>query len=176
MRKHELHHAEKTIAVYPGSFDPITNGHFDIIERAAFLFDEVHVLVAQSSSKKPMFPTAQRVEMVAESCEELVEGGHVVVSSLPTGKATVDYATQLGARAMLRGLRTVTDFDAEFALAIANMGLAEHIETMFLIPQPENHFISSSRVREIFHLRGHESVKDLVPEAVYTALQLRKLS
>ena len=176
MRQHKHHHETKSIAVYPGSFDPITNGHFDIIERAAFLFDEVHVLIAQNSSKKGMFSTTQRVDMVTESCEELVEGGHVIVSSLPTGKATVDHATNLGARAMLRGLRTVTDFDAEFALAIANMGLADHIETVFLIPQPENHFISSSRVREIYHLRGADSVKDLVPEAVYDTLKLRELA
>jgi len=174
MRHYTNQSKDKSIAVYPGSFDPITNGHWDIIERATYLFDEVHVLVAHNSSKKgAMFEPADRVNMI-EAARRDGTKEHVFVHSMESTKATVDFCTELGARAMIRGLRTVTDFDAEFALAIANMGLAPHIETIFMVPQPQNHFISSSQVREIFKLRGAEGIKSLVPDAVYWQFKERE--
>jgi pantetheine-phosphate adenylyltransferase len=170
MRSH-VQHGDRSIAIYPGSFDPITNGHMDIIERATYLFDEVFVLVAVNPTKanKGLFDPETRVQLIKESLPEYLHG-HVKVDYTRTLQATVDVCSKVGARAMIRGLRTVSDFDSEFSLAIANMGLAEHVETVFLVPKPENHFISSSRVREILQIRGPESVKDLVPDRVFEEL------
>lgn len=172
MRHDEKHNAGKTIAVYPGSFDPITNGHLDIIRRATYLFDQVHVLLAinpQKTGRDRLLPGIVAQGLVEKSLEHLE--GHTSVSSMNSLELTVDFCTRLEARAMIRGLRTVSDFDAEFGLAIANMGLAKHIETVFLVPQPENHFVSSSRVREIAKIRGADAVKDLVPPPVYEYLR-----
>lgn len=174
MRHHEEHDPEFAVAVYPGSFDPITNGHLDIIERATYLFDEVHILVAHNPAKKAgMFAPADRVKMIEGALGTLLNQ-FVYVKSMATLEATVDFCTRIKARAMIRGLRTVTDFDSEFALAIANMGLAPHVETVFMVPQPQNHFISSSQVREIFKLRGADSIKDLVPRTVCREFRKRE--
>lgn len=174
MRRHE-NHGENSIAIYPGSFDPITKGHLDIIERATFLFDQVFVLVASNPAKKSgMFEPAQRVELIRRSLPSTLHG-HVKVDHTKELVATVDICTKVGARAMIRGLRSVTDFDSEFELAIANMELAEHIETVFMVPKPINHFVSSSKVREIYSLRGSYSVKNLVPKPVHEALVAREL-
>lgn len=173
MKKHLLH-AEKSIAIYPGSFDPITNGHLDIIERATFLFDEVYVLVAHNPAKSVgMFTPKERVAMIGEAVGKPLLGTHVKVDYMRELMATVDVCTRVGARAMIRGLRSITDFDSEFELAIANMELAEHIETIFMVPQPHNHFISSSKVREIFKLKGPKALLKLVPTSVMQALEKR---
>jgi len=162
----------KTIAVYPGSFDPITNGHLDIIKRATYLFDKVHVLVAHNPAKKTgMFNPNHRVELIKNAVGPQLLSSHVEVDYMRELVATVDLCTDLGARAMIRGLRSVTDFDSEFELAIANQELADHIETVFLVPQPWNHFTSSSKVREMFKLRGSKAVIKLVPESVLRAFQ-----
>lgn len=167
MRNHE-HHNQKNIAVYPGSFDPITNGHLDIIERATYLFDEVYVLVAINPAKanRGLLDPEMRVKLVAASLSPDVRE-HVKVDYTKKLEATVDICTKVGARAMIRGLRTVTDFDSEFELAVANMELGPHVETVFMVPKPVNHFVSSSKVREILKLRGPESVRNLVPKKVF---------
>jgi pantetheine-phosphate adenylyltransferase len=171
MRNHGHHNQQKTIAVYPGSFDPITNGHLDVIERATYLFDEVFVLVAHNPDKGTgMFTPKDRVQLILDSVHELV-GKSVRADYMQELVATVDICDKIGARAMIRGLRTITDFDSEFELAIANMELAPHIETVFMVPKPANHFVSSSKVREIWKLRGAESVKGFVPPPVFAALK-----
>ena len=174
MRKHN-EHGDKSIAIYPGSFDPITNGHMDIIERATYLFDQVFILVAVNPAKagKGLFTPEERVQLIGESIPTHLRD-HIKVDLTKTLEATVDVCTRVGARAMIRGLRTVSDFDNEFSLAIANMELAYHVETVFMVPKPENHFISSSRVREILQVRGPESIKALVPGRVFGALASRK--
>lgn len=169
-------HKGQTIAVYPGSFDPITNGHLDVIERATYLFGQVHVLVAANPKKKGMFDPMDRVAMIEDAVGPELLGEHVTVACTQGLIATVDICTKLGARAMIRGLRSVTDFDSEFELAIANMELADYIETVFLVPRPENHFISSSKVREIYSLRGSKGVLKLVPTSVMLALEKREKS
>lgn len=175
MLNHDLHHVKKSIAVYPGSFDPITNGHLDIIERATYLFDEVVVLVAVNEAKlnKGLFTPKERARLITESINPEFQQS-VRVDVTEGFVATVDVCTNLCARAMIRGLRSVTDFDSEFELAIANMELAPHIETVFMVPQPVNHFISSSKVREILKLRGPDSVAKFIPEAVLKTLKSRE--
>lgn len=167
MRKQELH-GERSIAIYPGSFDPVTNGHMDIIERATYLFDQVFVLVAVNPAKaeKGLLPPEQRVSLIRRCVPQHLQD-QVKVDYTRTLEATVDICTKVGARAMIRGLRSITDFDNEFELAVANMELASHIETVFLVPKPTNHFVSSSKVREILKLRGPASIRNFVPKAVF---------
>lgn len=176
MRKHE-HHGEKNIAVYPGSFDPITNGHLDIIERATYLFDQVYVLVAINPAKanRGLLDPDTRVRLIAASLPDDARD-HVKVDYTKKLEATVDICTRVGARAMIRGLRSVTDFDSEFELAIANMELGPHVETVFMVPKPVNHFVSSSKVREILKLRGPESVRKLLPKPVFDYFIAEQLS
>jgi pantetheine-phosphate adenylyltransferase len=135
MRKHDKH-GDKSVAIYPGSFDPITNGHMDIIERATYLFDQVFVLVAVNPVKKSgLLEPQERVELIGQSLAPEVRE-HVKADYTRDLVATVDICSKVGARAMIRGLRSVTDFDSEFELAIANMELADHIETVFMVPKP----------------------------------------
>lgn len=161
---------DMSIAVYPGSFDPITNGHLDIIQRAAKVFDRVIVLVAVNPKKAAtgLFTLSTRVDLINSSLQEAgLSPQQASADHAPSFKATVDYCNAVGACAMIRGLRTITDFDSEFSLAIANMELEPTVETMFMVPKPQNHFVSSSRVREILKLRGPESVRNLVPKKVF---------
>lgn len=135
-----------TIAVYPGSFDPITNGHLDIVERAARMFDEVVVAVGQHPTKPGYFPVARRCEFIDRACAN---------SNLDNVRAdnfeglVVDYCRSVGARVLVRGLRAVGDFESEFQMGLANRDLAPDIDTIFLIPPPNQMFVSSSLIREI---------------------------
>lgn len=132
------------IAVYPGSFDPFTLGHVDIVERAAKLFDRVIVAVGTHPKKKGTFSVAERLEMIAGSV------GHVEgVSSASFEGLAVEFCTQQGACAIVRGLRATGDFEGEFRMAMANRDLAPPVETVFLVPSTDRMFISSSMVREI---------------------------
>lgn len=137
------------IAVYPGSFDPITYGHLDIIERAADLFDKVIVAVSVNSSKKPLFTIEERVEMIAAECRHIknVEVKHF-------NGLLVDFAVQNNARSIVRGLRAVSDFEYEFQMALTNRKLNAQLETIFLVSQPKYSFLSSSIVKEIASLGG----------------------
>lgn len=150
--------------VYPGSFDPVTNGHLDIIERAISLFDEVVVAVLKNPNKKSLFTVEERVNILKE-----------VTSHLPDVKIDsfegllIDYVLQQDAKAVIRGLRAVSDFEFEFQIALANRKLSPDVETIFLMTSTQYSFLSSSIVREIASLDG--CVKDLVPVEVEKKLK-----
>jgi pantetheine-phosphate adenylyltransferase len=145
--------------LYPGTFDPITNGHFDLIQRAALLFDRVIVAIADSPRKAPLFPLTTRVELVLGACKNL---RGVEVRSF-TGLLAKEYQA-LGIDVVLKGLRSVADFEYEFQQAQANRRLEPSFETVFFMPSDRNMCISSSLVREIFSFGG--DVGDFVPENV----------
>lgn len=131
-------------AIYPGTFDPVTNGHADLIERASRLFDEVIVSVAASPSKQPRFDLAQRVAMLEEVTRELTNVTVVGFSGL-----LVNFAKTHQANVLIRGLRAVSDFEYEFQLANMNRRLSPDLESVFLTPAEENSFISSTLVKEV---------------------------
>ena len=135
---------ESRIAVYPGSFDPITTGHIDILERAAKLFDEVVVGIGQHPTKRGYFSPEERVSLAAQSVEHLSNVRVQAFSGL-----VVTLCRDLGARVIVRGLRAVGDFEPEFQMGLANRQLAPEIETVFLIPRADRMHVSSSLVREI---------------------------
>ena len=153
-------------ALYPGSFDPITNGHSDLVERAARLFDHVIVAVASSPKKQPLFSLEQRVALAREVLAGL---DNVEVCGFDTLLA--DYARQRQAQVILRGLRAVSDFEYEFQLAGMNRRLNAEVETMFLTPAENYSYISSSLVKEIAQLGGN--VSEFVHPSVRAALVSR---
>jgi len=138
------------VAIYPGSFDPITYGHMDIIERGCGLFDKVVVAIAKSESKNPMFSLEDRIKL-AESIYE--DNDKVEVAGFPR-KLTVDLAKDYSACAIIRGLRAVSDFEYEFQLATMNRSLAPDIESIFLTPKESLIYVSSSLIKEISDLKG----------------------
>ena len=153
-------------AVYPGTFDPITNGHTDLVHRAAQLFDRVIVAIAANPYKAPFFPLEERVAMAGEA---LAGMDRVEVTGFDT--LLVDYVRERSAQVILRGLRVVSDFEYEFQLASMNRQLAPEVETLFLTPAERYSFISSGLVREIAVLGG--AVSDFVHPAVEAALKRR---
>jgi pantetheine-phosphate adenylyltransferase len=153
-------------AVYPGSFDPITNGHLDVIQRAAKLFDRVIVAVAKNESKNPFFSMTQRQELCAQSVAHLP---NVTVDAF-TG-LLVEYMERVQGDAVVRGLRAVSDFEFEFQLALMNRKLNERVETIFMMPKDTYTFISSRLVKEIARLGG--DVSSFVPKSVQEALANR---
>lgn len=153
------------IAVCPGSFDPVTLGHLDIIERAAELFDKVIVLVMSNSSKKPMFTLEERVDFI----KRCVTQDNVEVDTY--SGLLVDYARDHGAVAIVKGLRAVSDFDYEFQLALINKSLYPKIETLFLSAKSENMFLSSSMVKEVCSLGG--DISSFVPAEIADDIYLR---
>jgi pantetheine-phosphate adenylyltransferase len=159
----------KNIAVYPGTFDPITFGHIDLIERAARMFDRVIVAIAVNENKKPVFSLDERVELASQV---LKPHSNVEVTGFST--LLTNFAKEHGANIILRGLRAVSDFDYEFQLAGMNRRLAPQIESLFLMPAEKYTYISSSFVREIASLGG--DVTQFVPEIVVTALTKKNLS
>lgn len=152
-----------TTALYPGTFDPITNGHSDLVARAELLFDKVVVAVAANPGKKPAFSLDERVAMVKQ-----VLSGHDRVEVLEFNSLLVKFASECGAKVILRGLRAVSDFEYEFQLAGMNRRLAPDIETVFLTPSEQFAYISSSLVREVASLGG--DVSDFVHPVVVSAL------
>ena len=139
-------------AIYPGSFDPPTFGHLDVIARAATLFDELVVAVGTNSEKTPFLPAQERAEALQECCEAI---GNVTVTTF--SGLLVDAAHSMQSRILVRGLRAVTDYDYEFRIAMANRKLAPEIETVFLIAREEHSFLSSTVVREVAKLGGDYS-------------------
>ena len=158
--------ARTRVAVYPGTFDPITNGHIDLVARAAPLFDKVVVGIAESPGKSPALPLAQRVELA-----RIALAGHDNVEVVGFHSLLAHFVHEIGAGVLLRGLRAVSDFEYEFQLASMNRHLIPDVETLFLTPAEQHSFISSSLVREVARLGG--DVSGFVHPAVATALAAR---
>ncbi len=150
-------------AIYSGTFDPITNGHLDIIKRASNIFDEVIIAVAKSELKKPMFSHEQRVEF-AKAATEDIEG----VTVLGFDTLLVDLAVDLKINTIIRGLRAVSDFEFELQMGYANSSINKRIETLYLMPTLENAFVSSTIVREIIRFNG--KFQHLIPEKVFRCM------
>lgn len=151
-------------AVYPGSFDPITNGHLDIIERAAAIFDEVIVAVSVNAAKRPLFSMDERVELIRKA---LAPFKNVRVDKF-TG-LTVDYVTAQGAQVIIRGLRAISDFDNEFQMAVTNKKVQPNVETLFMMAKTDYSFLSSSLIKEIAKYGG--CIKGFVPDLVELKLR-----
>ncbi|MBI4329115.1 MAG: pantetheine-phosphate adenylyltransferase [Chloroflexi bacterium] len=151
-------------ALYPGSFDPVTNGHLDVVTRAANLFDEVVVAVYDTPSKSLLFSTEERVDLFRRAAANLLN-----VSVVPYSGLTVDFAHKIAAKAILRGLRMGSDFEYELQLALMNRKLAPGIETVCLMTTAEYQYVSSSLLKEAVSMKGN--VKGLVPPHVLEALQ-----
>jgi pantetheine-phosphate adenylyltransferase len=150
-------------AIYPGSFDPLTNGHLDVIQRAAKLFDRVVVAVAKNDSKHPLFTLAERLALVRTAVKHLP---HVETDTFEG--LLIEYVAQQKAQAVVRGLRAVSDFEFEFQLALMNRKLDENIETIFMMPKDTYTFLSSRMIKEIAALGGN--VSQFVPLNVERAL------
>jgi pantetheine-phosphate adenylyltransferase len=160
---------KKTKALYAGTFDPITNGHINIIERSVDVFGEVIVAVTDNPTKDgPVFTLKERLELVREAV-----GSIPGVEVMSFNGLTVEFARKVGANVIIRGLRAVSDFDDEFAMALANRDMAPEIDTVFLMTAQEFFYISSSRVKELAELGG--DVGNFVPPSVAKALY-RKFS
>ena len=154
-------------AIYPGSFDPLTNGHLDVIERAVKLFDHVVVAVAKNESKQPLFSLEERVELVRRCIKHIPNAEADSFDSL-----LVNYVERRNAQAIVRGLRAISDFEFEFQLALMNRKLNEKVETIFMMPKDTYTFLSSRIIKEIARLGG--DITAFVPTQVRTAL-LEKL-
>ncbi len=155
-----------TRAVYPGSFDPLTNGHLDLIERSLRIFDELIVAVVTNPAKNALFTDAERVEMIREATRGLRRIEVVIFDGL-----LVDLVARVGARAIIRGLRAVSDFEYEFQMALMNRKLREEIETVFMMPHEAYSYISSRLIKEVASYGG--SVTGLVPAGVEKRLAER---
>jgi pantetheine-phosphate adenylyltransferase len=154
------------LAIYPGSFDPITNGHVDILGRALRLFDRVIVAVAQNVRKQALFTVEERTAMIRASLGD-IDGARVEIDSF--SGLLVDYAKQRGAGVLIRGLRAIADFEYEFQFAHMNRHLAPAVETVFLMTSDESFYVSSSLVKEVATMGG--DITRIAPPAVVTALK-----
>jgi len=155
------------IAVVPGSFDPVTLGHLDVIERSARIFDQIHVLVVHNPGKTALLPISQRVSLIQESIDEAGIKGDILVTSWSVG-LLVDYATDVGASVLVKGIRSQVDVAYETPMAIVNRNLAG-VETIFMLPDPAHAHVSSSLVRQVASLGG--DVAPYVPKAVANYLE-----
>lgn len=155
------------VAVVPGSFDPPTHGHLDVIRRAAHLYDELHVLVVHNPDKEAMLPIAQRLELLEESIAERGVEGNVIIGSWSVG-LLVDYAQEVGAGVLVKGIRSQADVSYETPMAVVNNHLTG-IETVFLLADPANSVVSSSLVRQVAGLGGDVSPYVPAPVARYLA-------
>lgn len=152
------------IAIYPGSFDPITNGHIDVIERAAKVFDKIYVVIGINSKKSSLFTQEERLEMVQQSL------AHVPAVEVAFHDGLiVDYAVSVEATAIIRGLRSVTDFEFELQIALMNRKMQPELQTVFLMPHEKYTYLSSSIIREI--ARYKQNVSEFVPKPVEQKLK-----
>ncbi len=154
----------KKRAIYPGTFDPITNGHLDVIKRALELFDIVYVAIVHNVSKKTLFTPQERLTLI----KEVTKGVKGVEAEIFQG-LVVDYARKKNVRTLIRGLRAISDFDYEFQMALTNRKLSKSVETIFLMPSEDNFYISSKLIKEIAVLGG--SVEQFVPRPVAKAMR-----
>jgi len=155
---------EKKGAIYPGSFDPVTNGHLDVIRRASHIFDHVIVAVANNTSKKALFSIKERVGLLVDVTKGIK---NVTVETFDS--LVIEYARQKKINVLIRGLRMTSDFDYEFQIALTNRRLAEDIETVFLMPSEHVSFVSSSLLKEIASLNA--DISSFVPQAVERKLK-----
>ncbi len=153
-------------AIYPGTFDPITNGHVDLIDRSLKIFDEVLVAIARNAPKAPLFPAEDRLTMALDSL-----GGKPNLSVEIFDSLLIDYARDRGARVILRGLRAVSDFEYELMIALTNRKLNPDIETMFMAPSKKFIYLSSSMVKEIARYGG--PIEEFVPAPVVKHLRIK---
>ena len=156
----------ENIAVYPGTFDPVTNGHIDLIQRSAALFDKVVVAILRNSSKTPLFSVDERKEMLELAVREI---GNVTVADF--SGLLVDYAEQLGASVIIRGIRAISDYEYELQMALINRRLSSRVETVFMLPAETYSFVSSRLIKEIASHGG--AISGLVPEEVERRLRKR---
>ena len=155
---------KKVIAIYPGSFDPPTNGHLDLIERGSKIFDELIVAILRNAEKSPLFSVAERRLML-----ESLTSDYRNVSVDTFDGLTVDYALRMNASAVLRGIRAISDYEYELQMALMNRKLHPELETVFMMPAEQFSYLSSRLVREVAQLGG--SIKELVPEMVERRLR-----
>ena len=161
--------AQRVVAVYPGSFDPLTNGHLDLIERGSKIFDELIVAVLRNPEKDPLFTVEERLEMLREETQQYP---NISVDSF--NGLLVDYAVRKQARVILRGIRAVSDFENEMTMALMNRKLDGNLETVFMMPAVSYTFVSSRLVREIVRLGG--DVRGVVPPLVEARLRAKVVS
>ncbi|MEE9328689.1 MAG: pantetheine-phosphate adenylyltransferase [Parvularculaceae bacterium] len=159
---------KKRVALYPGTFDPITNGHLDIMERGAKLVDQLIIGVAINEAKKPLFSLAERVAMVEAEVAPISKQAGIIISVQPFDGLLMHFAEEVGAQFILRGLRAVADFEYEFQMVGMNAYLNDEIETIFLMADPHHQAIASKLVKEIARLGG--KISDFVPKDVETLL------
>ena len=155
---------KKITAIYPGTFDPVTNGHLDIIERASKLFDSVIITIAVNSSKKPLFTKEERMDMIKSVTKKFKNVSVDVFDVL-----LVSYAKKKKASVIIRGLRAISDFDYEFQIALTNRKLEPEVNTIFLMPSEKYSFLNSSLVRELASFKA--DVKQFVPDYVFKKLK-----
>ena len=165
------HRMPRRIGLYPGTFDPVTNGHLDVIARAARLLDKLVVGVAINTGKSPMFDLDERVAMVKAEIEAIADKNGMVIEVVPFEGLLIHFARQLGASMIVRGLRAVSDFDYEFQMAGMNYRMAPDIETVFLMASERHQFIASRLVKEVAILGG--DITSFVPARTYDAVMKR---
>jgi pantetheine-phosphate adenylyltransferase len=158
----------RSAAVYPGTFDPVTYGHLDIIERGLQIFESLTVAVADSKKKSPLFNIDERVQMMKQATAKM---RHVSVE--PFSGLLTDYMRQHGGKAIIRGLRAISDFEYEFQMAMMNRKLNDKVDTVFLMPSEEHFFLTSTLVKEVAGYGGE--IKTLVPKFVLTQLNKKLL-
>ena len=156
----------KRVAIYPGTFDPLTNGHIDLIERGLAIFDGVTVSIAPNPSKKPLFTAEERLEMTAEATKKFKNVQVELFEGL-----LIDHVINKGANVVIRGLRAVSDFEFELQMALMNRRLSSRVETVFMTPSEEYSYISSTIIKEVAALGG--DVSGLVPDVVLQFLKKR---
>jgi pantetheine-phosphate adenylyltransferase len=157
-------HREASLALFPGSFDPVTNGHLDIVNRGLAVFDRVRMAILMNPEKQPLFTVGERVDIIREAYR-----GNPRVEVDTFSGLLVDYARRVGASVIIRGLRAISDFEYEFQMALMNRRLNPRIETVFMMPAESYTYVSSRLVKEVFQLGGR--VSDLVPEVVERRLR-----